>query len=162
MICMFIMMNVGVACGYTGDQVTIRTECSTVTVTVCELSCVMLVRFGTSKSAARHVVDIAALKDRIIGSLEELRGELDVCIVDIASTALEHIHADEIVMTMGYSASMEEFLFKAASSRKFDVVLCDTASCSDTAKFATALCDRNIQTTVIPDSNMFGMSYDVV
>ena len=35
--------------------------------------------------------------------------------------ALEHIHADEVIMTLGSSKSVGAFLKKAAKSRKFQV-----------------------------------------
>ena len=46
------------------------------------------------------------------------------CSIDnIAQQAQEHIHSNEIILTLGTSHVVESFLRKAAAHRKFDVIV---------------------------------------
>lgn len=44
---------------------------------------------------------------------------------NITSQASEHIHSNEIVMTIGYSKLVEEFFNKAAETRAFEVIVAE-------------------------------------
>lgn len=46
---------------------------------------------------------------------------------NIAQQAKEHIHSNEIIMTIGKSKVVEAFLKKAAQDRKFDVIVAEGA-----------------------------------
>lgn len=41
--------------------------------------------------------------------------------------ALEHIHSNEVIMTIGYSRTVEAFLKEAARKRKFQVIVAECA-----------------------------------
>lgn len=41
--------------------------------------------------------------------------------------ALEHIHSNEVIMTIGYSHTVEAFLKEAARKRKFQVIVAECA-----------------------------------
>ena len=62
------------------------------------------------------------LKPDIIGGIEEIIDELDQVDDQIAAYALEHIHSNEIILTHGSSLTVQRFLLKAATKRKFTVV----------------------------------------
>jgi len=47
--------------------------------------------------------------------------------VDIAAQALQHIHANEIIMTMGHSKTVQTFLKNAAKNRHFHVIVAECA-----------------------------------
>ena len=47
--------------------------------------------------------------------------------LDISAQALEHIHANEIIMTMGYSKTVSSFLKTAARDRTFQVIVAECA-----------------------------------
>lgn len=46
---------------------------------------------------------------------------------NIAAQASEHIHANEIILTIGKSTTVEKFLKSAAKSRKFQVIVVEGA-----------------------------------
>lgn len=47
--------------------------------------------------------------------------------IDISAQALEHIHANEIIMTIGYSKTVLAFLRTAAKDRVFQVIVAECA-----------------------------------
>lgn len=57
----------------------------------------------------------------------ELLTELEESADNIATQALNHIHANEVIMTAGYSKTVEAFLKGAARKRKFEVIVVETA-----------------------------------
>ncbi|KAF2100579.1 nagb/rpia/CoA transferase-like protein [Rhizodiscina lignyota] len=62
------------------------------------------------------------IKADVIEGIREILDELDQCTEQIAGYALEHIHADEIVLVHGSSTTVQKFLLTAARKRKFTVV----------------------------------------
>lgn len=46
---------------------------------------------------------------------------------NIAAQALEHIHSNEVIMTIGSSRTVEAFLREAARKRKFHVIVAECA-----------------------------------
>ncbi|KAL9621624.1 MAG: hypothetical protein Q9160_004016 [Pyrenula sp. 1 TL-2023] len=65
------------------------------------------------------------LRAEIIEGITEIVEELDKADEQIADYALAHIHADEIILTHTASLTVQKFLLKAASKRKFTVVLAE-------------------------------------
>lgn len=53
--------------------------------------------------------------------------ELGSLYKNIADQALDHIHANEVIMTYGKSRTVEEFLKAAARKRKFEVIVAESA-----------------------------------
>jgi len=50
----------------------------------------------------------------------------NICSLEnITEQASEHIHSNEIIMTIGKSKLVEEFFKKAASTRAFDVIVAE-------------------------------------
>ena len=62
----------------------------------------------------------------------------------------------EIVLTIGNSRTVERFL-RAASNRKFQVIVAERAPWYDGQKLAARLAASTIDTTVITDSAIFAM-----
>jgi len=86
---------------------------------------------GTQSPAPRRTLTSNALatlnsaKDlraEVIEGIEEIIDELDQVDEQIAGYALEHIHSNEIILTHGSSATVQKFLLKAATKRKFTVI----------------------------------------
>lgn len=96
-----------------------------------------------------------ALKKSIAANLRELMEELERSPQDIAGQALDHIHFDEVIMTFGYSRTVEKFLKKAASKRKCQVVIAEAAPLLTGHTLAKNLAESGIQTTLIQDSAIF-------
>ncbi|KAL1302618.1 hypothetical protein AAFC00_002990 [Neodothiora populina] len=62
------------------------------------------------------------IKAEVIDGIKELLDELEVVDDQIAASALEHIHANEIILTHTSSTTVQKFLINAARKRKFTVV----------------------------------------
>ena len=57
------------------------------------------------------------LQGRVIESINELLSELEGSAEAIAIQALEHIHSNEVIMTLGKSRTLEAFLLVSLDSR---------------------------------------------
>ncbi|KAI9203971.1 uncharacterized protein BJ171DRAFT_507215 [Polychytrium aggregatum] len=90
-------------------------------------------------------------------SIAELVDELTSASANISGQALEHIHSNEIIMTIGYSQTVEAFLKEAAKVRKFQVIVAETAPHFEGHQMALALSTAGIDTTVISDSAIFAV-----
>uniref|UniRef100_A0A8C4QUP8 Translation initiation factor eIF2B subunit beta n=1 Tax=Eptatretus burgeri TaxID=7764 RepID=A0A8C4QUP8_EPTBU len=67
------------------------------------------------------------LKPVIIEAINELLTEVDGSADNIAMQALQHVHSNEVIMTMGMSRTVEAFLRYAARKRKFHVIVAECA-----------------------------------
>uniref|UniRef100_A0A674B6E8 Translation initiation factor eIF2B subunit beta n=1 Tax=Salmo trutta TaxID=8032 RepID=A0A674B6E8_SALTR len=67
------------------------------------------------------------LKANVIEAINELLTELEGTTDNIAMQALEHIHSNEVIMTVGRSRTVEAFLKDAARKRKFHVIVAECA-----------------------------------
>ncbi|XP_076441517.1 translation initiation factor eIF2B subunit beta-like [Babylonia areolata] len=97
------------------------------------------------------------LKGAVIESIGELLTEIDGCVENIASQALEHIHADETIMTFGHSKTVEAFLKNAARKRKFHVIVSEGEPFFQGHHLAKNLADLDINVTIIPDTHVYAM-----
>ncbi|XP_064387287.1 translation initiation factor eIF2B subunit beta-like [Halichondria panicea] len=97
------------------------------------------------------------LKGSVIETMNELLDELEGGASNIASQALDHIHSSEVIMTAGYSKTVEAFLKAAARKRKFEVIVAESAPSYQGQELATKLAQDGIQTTVITDSAVFAI-----
>lgn len=97
------------------------------------------------------------LKGSVIEMMNELLDELEGSASNIASQALDHIHSSEVIMTAGYSKTVEAFLKAAARKRKFEVIVAESAPSYQGQELATKLAQDGIQTTVITDSAVFAI-----
>jgi translation initiation factor eIF-2B subunit beta len=118
------------------------------------------------------------LKGEVMEGIRELQDELETSDKQIAEVALEHIHANEIILTHTASTTVQKFLMYAARKRKFTVVHCETHPHDHTATHGILLTgkkresnpdedvdderwkpltDAGIQVYVIPDSHVFAI-----
>lgn len=68
------------------------------------------------------------LREEIIDHLEQdAEQELETGVADLFAKADEHIHSSELILTLGHSRSVENFLKSAAKTRKFEVVVAECA-----------------------------------
>lgn len=101
--------------------------------------------------------DLGSLKKPIGANLRELMEELERSPDDIAAQSPEHIHFDEVIMTMGKSRTVEKFLKKAASKRKCQIIVAECAPFFDGHILAHNLAESGIPTTLIQDSAIFAI-----
>ena len=62
------------------------------------------------------------IKGEVINGIQDLIEELEVVDAQIAESALDHIHSNEIVLTHTSSQTVQKFLSTAARKRKFTVI----------------------------------------
>lgn len=61
------------------------------------------------------------VKAEVINGIQDLLDELDIVDTQIAESALDHVHDDEIILTHTSSQTIQKFLSTAARKRKFTV-----------------------------------------
>uniref|UniRef100_A0A3P9LLK0 Translation initiation factor eIF2B subunit beta n=1 Tax=Oryzias latipes TaxID=8090 RepID=A0A3P9LLK0_ORYLA len=115
----------------------------------------MLTSGGLSEENFRQ--HFASLRANVIEAINELLTELEGTTDNIAMQALEHIHSNEVIMTIGRSRTVEAFLKNAARKRKFHVIVAECAPFCQGHEMATNLSTDGIETTVIPDAAIFAV-----
>ena len=100
---------------------------------------------------------VKALKGPIIEGIAEVIDELSSVSTHIAEQAIEHIHANEVILTHGRDPTVEAFLKAAAKKRTFDVIVAETAPGGEGQQTAVALAEAGISTTLIADAAVFAM-----
>lgn len=93
-----------------------------------------------------------ALKDvkaEVLEGIREILDELDQAADQIAGYALEHIHADEIVLVHGSSSTVQKFLLTAARKRKFTVVQVEGHPNEDADTYSTVFSGRKASKTAL-------------
>ncbi|KAF5297475.1 hypothetical protein FQR65_LT10011 [Abscondita terminalis] len=100
---------------------------------------------------------LTSLRSSLLDLLQEYKGGLELSMDNIATQALDHIHANEIILTVGKSNTVQKFLEFAAKSRKFQVIVVEGAPLYHGHEMALNLTKSNMQTTVITDSAVFAM-----
>ncbi|MCJ1370064.1 GCD complex subunit gcd7 [Loxospora ochrophaea] len=86
------------------------------------------------------------LRAEVIEGIEEIIDELNQVDDQIAGYALEHIHSNEIILTHTSSATVQRFLLKAASKRKFTVIHAESFPNNHEATHATVTGSLNSST----------------
>jgi translation initiation factor eIF-2B subunit beta len=76
-------------------------------------------RFGNTQETSQSTIDVKA---EVIDGIKELIDELEDVDDQIAASALQHIHANEIILTHTSSQTVQKFLIAAARKRKFTVI----------------------------------------
>ncbi|KAJ8961459.1 hypothetical protein NQ318_014707 [Aromia moschata] len=100
---------------------------------------------------------LSNLKSSLLDHLTEYKVELESSTENIAAQASEHIHMNEIILTVGKSKTVEKFLKSSAKKRAFNVMVVEGAPFYYGHNMAASLGKSNIQTTVISDSAVFAM-----
>ncbi|CDY34906.1 BnaA01g32370D [Brassica napus] len=98
------------------------------------------------------------LKHDVIEGVNQLIHEIAGCHEQIAEQAVEHIHQNEVILTLGSSRTVLEFLCAAKEKkRSFRVFVAEGAPRYQGHLLAKELVARGLQTTVITDSAVFAM-----
>jgi len=79
-------------------------------------------RSGTSTPQAAVSATFTDLRAEILNGISEIIDELGEADDQIANYALEHVHPHETIFTYATSLTVQRFLLKAASKRKFTVI----------------------------------------
>lgn len=97
------------------------------------------------------------LKANVIEVVNELLIELEGTTDNITTQAKEHIHSNEVIMTIGRSRTVQLFLEEAARKRKFHVIVAECAPFCQGHDMAVSLSKLGIETTVITDAAIFAV-----
>ncbi|CAN8260169.1 unnamed protein product [Cochlearia groenlandica] len=98
------------------------------------------------------------LKHDVIEGVNILIQDIACCHEQIAEQAIEHIHQNEVILTLGSSRTVLEFLCAAKEKkRSFRVFIAEGAPRYQGHLLAKELVARGLQTTVITDSAVFAM-----
>ncbi|WRX12834.1 Initiation factor 2B-related - like 1, partial [Theobroma cacao] len=112
---------------------------------------------GKSKSADKSSRS-RKLKHDVIEAVNELIQDINTCHEQIAEQAVEHIHQNEVILTLGSSRTVLEFLCAAKEKkRSFRVFVAEGAPRYQGHLLAKELVARGLQTTLITDSAVFAM-----
>ncbi|KAL9232873.1 hypothetical protein vseg_007936 [Gypsophila vaccaria] len=112
---------------------------------------------GKSRSADKSSRS-RKLKHDVIEAVNELIQDISTCHEQIAEQAVEHIHQNEVILTLGRSRTVMEFLCAAKEKkRSFRVFVAEGAPRYQGHVLAKELVARGLQTTVITDSAVFAM-----
>ncbi|KAL6189421.1 hypothetical protein ACLB2K_040810 [Fragaria x ananassa] len=97
-------------------------------------------------------------KHHIIEGINDLIEDINTCHELIADQALELIHQNEVILTLGHSRTVKNFLYAAKEKkRSFHVYVAEGAPKHLGHVLANELAEKHLQTTVIPDSSVFAM-----
>jgi translation initiation factor eIF-2B subunit beta len=102
-------------------------------------------------------VNFRTFKASAIQNINELLEELEASAHNVAHQALEHLHADEVIMTQGHSRTVEAFLRHAGRKRKFHVIVAESAPTYSGQTLARILAEDGIETTLITDSAIYAI-----
>ncbi|CAG0891139.1 unnamed protein product [Cyprideis torosa] len=112
-------------------------------------------RENGSTFRAPDVYPLDEFKDDLLDALAELQMEIELSISNIAAQALEHIHADEVIMTLGFSQTVLEFFVQAAKKRKFRVIIAQGSPFNTGENLAVALSnEKKLDVTLITDASI--------
>ena len=103
-------------------------------------------------------IDAKELRQSVLEAIGELMTELENVLAPVAEQALEHIHANEVILTYGYSRIVEEFLKEANRKRRtFSVIVAESAPAFEGHRLARSLSAVGIDTTLIHDAAVFAL-----
>lgn len=98
------------------------------------------------------------LRDALLDHLQEIEIELETSSENVSAQAEEHIHSSEVILTLGHSRSVENFLKRAIKKRKFLTII--IAECAPECRghdLAASLASASCEIVIIPDSSIFAM-----
>ncbi|CAF1050153.1 unnamed protein product [Adineta steineri] len=103
-------------------------------------------------------VPMHILKPELMDDLNWYATDVELSVQNLAQQALAHIHANEIILTLGYSYTVERFFkYAAAKKRQFHVFILEHAPFFTGHKMAINLSQANIPVTVVTDSAVFAI-----
>ncbi|KAK0893631.1 GCD complex subunit gcd7 [Friedmanniomyces endolithicus] len=91
------------------------------------------------KGTGGEIPEKLDIKAEVIDGIKELQDELDVVDNQIAESALDHIHSNEIILTHTSSQTVQKFLLTAARKRKFTLFHAEAYPNNHEATHATIL-----------------------
>ncbi|KAF8920673.1 hypothetical protein CPB85DRAFT_1272433 [Mucidula mucida] len=97
------------------------------------------------------------LKPVLMEAIQDAFDELETVYDNVSKNAKDHIHSDEIILTLGASRTVETFLKTAAHYRKYTVIVAETAPSFGGRDLAASLSSAGISTFLVPDSSIYAL-----
>ncbi|KAF8447853.1 hypothetical protein L210DRAFT_3715759 [Boletus edulis BED1] len=97
------------------------------------------------------------LKPVLMEAIQDVFDELETVYDNISKNAKDHIHSDEIILTIGKSNTVAAFLKSAAPYRKYTVIVAETAPSNSGHEMAEILSSAGISTVLVPDSSIYAL-----
>lgn len=97
------------------------------------------------------------LKPLLIQAIQELIDEIETVDANISKDARDHIHSGEVILTVGNSSTVRNFLRSAAKHRKFVTVVPESAPSFAGHDLARALSAAGLSVLLVPDSNLYAL-----
>ncbi|PVF98854.1 nagb/rpia/CoA transferase-like protein [Serendipita vermifera] len=103
------------------------------------------------------VKNAQSIRPALVSAIEEVLDDLETVYENVSNSAKDHIHSDEIVLTLGMSRTVEAFLKKAALDRKFTALIAEAAPTFSGHEMARSLAASGINSILIPDSAIYAV-----
>lgn len=97
------------------------------------------------------------LKPVLMEAIQDVLDELETVYDNVSKSAKDHIHSDEIILTIGQSTTVEAFLKAAAHYRNFTVIVAETGPSYKGHIMAKSLSSVGISTFLVPDSSIYAI-----
>jgi len=97
------------------------------------------------------------LKPVVMEGIQDILDELETVYDNIAKSAKDHIHSDEIILTIGRSKTVEAYLKSAAHYHKFTVIVAESGPSYGGHDMARSLSSSGISTFLVPDSSIYAL-----
>lgn len=97
------------------------------------------------------------LKPVVMEAIQDILDELETVYDNIAKSAKDHIHSDEIILTIGRSKTVETYLKSAAHYHKFTVIVVESGPSYGGHDMACSLSSSGISTFLVPDSSIYAL-----
>ncbi|TFY82987.1 hypothetical protein EWM64_g1027 [Hericium alpestre] len=97
------------------------------------------------------------LKPVLMEAIQDVLDELETVYDNISKSAKDHIHSDEIILTIGKSRTVEAFLKSAAHYRNFTVIVAESGPTYGGHDIAASLSSSGISTFLVPDSSIYAL-----
>ncbi|KAF5389832.1 hypothetical protein D9757_003584 [Collybiopsis confluens] len=97
------------------------------------------------------------LKPVLMEAIQDVFDELETVYDNISKYAKDHIHSDEIILSLGMSKTVESFLKAAAHNRNYTVIVAETAPSYGGREMAKSLSSAGISTCLVPDSSIYAL-----
>ncbi|KAF9817847.1 hypothetical protein IEO21_03189 [Rhodonia placenta] len=98
-----------------------------------------------------------AIKPVLMEAIQDVLDELETVYDNVSKNAKDHIHSDEIILTIGHSKTVEAFLKIAGHYRNYTVIVAETAPSYSGHEMAQSLSSAGISTFLVPDSSIYAI-----
>ncbi|THH10839.1 hypothetical protein EW145_g1051 [Phellinidium pouzarii] len=110
------------------------------------------------ESSVQNDSDLAqGLKPVLMEAIQDVLDELETVYDNVSKSAKDHIHSDEIILTIGKSKTVEAYLKSAAHYRNFTVIVAETCPSYSGHEMARILSSAGISTVLVPDSSIYAI-----